>query len=52
LATNEEAKRKNLKVGVGLYLRHSQPVIETVARLKEGAIGPVALMCCYFNLIR
>lgn len=50
LATNEEAKRKNLKVGVGLCMRHNQKVQESVARIKDGAIGPLTLMCCYFNM--
>jgi predicted dehydrogenase len=50
LAANEEAKRKNLKVGVGLYMRHSRRIQETVARVKDGAIGPIVLMSCYFNL--
>jgi predicted dehydrogenase len=50
LAANEEAKRKNLKVGVGLYMRYSRRVRETVARVREGAIGPAALMSCYFNM--
>lgn len=50
LAANEEARRKNLKIGVGLYMRHSRRVHETMARLRQGAIGPVAFMCCYFNM--
>ncbi len=49
LAANEEAKKKNLKVGVGLNMRHSRRVQEAVRRVKEGAIGPLGLMCCYFN---
>ena len=50
LATNEEAKRKNLKVGVGLCMRHNEKVQESIARIKDGAIGPLSLMCCYFNM--
>ena len=49
LAANTEAKRKNLKVGVGLYMRHSRRVQETMARLQDGAIGPTSFMSCYFN---
>lgn len=49
LAANEEAKEKNLKVGVGLNMRHIRHVQEAVRRVKEGAIGPAGLMCCYFN---
>ncbi len=50
LAANKEAKRKNLKVGVGLYMRYSRRVQEAMARIRDGAIGPVALMSCYFNM--
>jgi len=50
LAANEEAKRKNLKVGVGLYMRYSRRVQETMARVRDGAIGPTSLMSCYFNM--
>jgi predicted dehydrogenase len=46
----EEARTKNLKVGVGLYMRHSRRVRETLRRVREGAIGPTELMCCYFNM--
>ena len=49
LAANEEAKKENLKVGVGLNMRHIRHVQEAVRRVKEGAIGPLGLMCCYFN---
>lgn len=47
LAANEEAKRKNLKVGVGLMHRHNLRIQETVRRLQEGAVGPVLLLRCY-----
>ncbi len=50
LAANEEAKRKNLKVGVGLYMRHSVRVQESLRRVRAGAVGPVVMMSCYFNL--
>lgn len=50
LAANEEAKKKNLKVGVGLYMRHSRAVQETVARVRDGAVGPIVMMSCFFNL--
>ena len=49
LATNEEAKRKNLRVGVGLMFRHSPVFQETVRRLQDGAIGPILLMRSYWN---
>ena len=50
LAANEEAKKKDLKVGVGLYMRHSRRLQETLARVREGAVGPIVMMSCYFNL--
>jgi predicted dehydrogenase len=37
-------------VGVGLYMRHSRRVQETFRRVRQGAIGPVSLLCCYFNM--
>lgn len=49
LAANTEAKRKDLKVGVGLMCRHNLGYQETVKRLQDGAIGPVMLMRCYWN---
>jgi predicted dehydrogenase len=49
LAANEEAKKKDLKVVVGLHRRHSVIYQETIARLKDGAIGDVVLMRCYWN---
>lgn len=49
-ATNEEAKRKNLKVVVGLMLRHNIRIQETVKRLQDGAIGDIPLLRCYWNM--
>jgi len=49
LAANEEAKKKNLKVGVGLQHRHDLRFQETMKRLKEGAIGDIAFMRSYDN---
>ena len=46
----EEARKKNLKVGVGLYMRHKLSVQEVMRRVRDGAVGPVELMCCYFNM--
>ncbi len=39
LAAAEEAKKKNLKVGVGLQRRHKKGYIETVKRVQDGAVG-------------
>ncbi|NQT52578.1 Gfo/Idh/MocA family oxidoreductase [bacterium] len=49
LAANEAAKRKNRKVGVGLMYRHDRRYQETIRRIREDAIGPIALMRCYWN---
>ena len=49
LKTNEEAKRKSLKVSVGLMFRHHHCFQETVKRLQDGAVGPIMLVQCYWN---
>lgn len=49
LAAAEEAKKKNLKIGVGLQRRHQVGYIETVKRLQDGAIGDISSMRCYWN---
>jgi predicted dehydrogenase len=41
LAANEEAKKKDLKVSVGLQRHHQAKYIETMKRLHDGAIGGV-----------
>ncbi|HEX8310570.1 MAG TPA: Gfo/Idh/MocA family oxidoreductase, partial [Chthoniobacteraceae bacterium] len=41
LAAAEEAKKKGLKVGVGLQRRHQIGYIETMQRLHDGAIGDI-----------
>ena len=48
LATNEEAKQKNLKVVVGLMKRHDLRFQETAKRVLDGAVGPISLMRCYW----
>jgi myo-inositol 2-dehydrogenase / D-chiro-inositol 1-dehydrogenase len=50
LQANQEAKRKNLKVVVGLMYRHNVRFQETVKRLQDGAIGSIPLMRCYWNM--
>lgn len=50
LATNAEAKSKNLKVVVGFHNRHSPRIRETIRRLRDGAIGPINLMRAYWNV--
>lgn len=49
LAAAEEAKKKNLKVGVGLQRHHQPNYIETVKRLQDGAIGDIVAARVYWN---
>ncbi|HEV2970384.1 MAG TPA: Gfo/Idh/MocA family oxidoreductase [Pirellulales bacterium] len=49
LASAEEAKKKNLKVGVGLQRRHQANYLETVKRLQDGEIGDITAMRVYWN---
>jgi myo-inositol 2-dehydrogenase / D-chiro-inositol 1-dehydrogenase len=49
LAAAEEAKKKNLKIGVGLQRHHQKGYIETVQRLHDGAIGEIVAMRAYWN---
>src|SRR4051812_10313693 len=49
LAAAEEAKKKNLKVGVGLQRHHQAGYIETIKRLHDGAIGDITAARCYWN---
>jgi myo-inositol 2-dehydrogenase/D-chiro-inositol 1-dehydrogenase len=49
LAAAEEAKKKNLKIGVGLQRHHRQCYLEGVKRLHDGAIGDIVAMRCYWN---
>jgi predicted dehydrogenase len=48
LAAAEEAKKKNLKIGVGLQRHHQPAYQETVKRLQEGAVGDITSMTCYW----
>jgi predicted dehydrogenase len=49
LEANVEAKRKSLRVGVGLMYRHQQCIQEAVKRVQDGAIGSIPLTRCYWN---
>ncbi len=49
LAAAEEAKKKNLKVGVGLQRHHQAGYLETVKRLHDGAIGDIHTLRIYWN---
>jgi predicted dehydrogenase len=47
LAINEEAKKKNLKVGVGLMCRHCVARQELFDRIKNGELGDLSLLRAY-----
>jgi predicted dehydrogenase len=49
MAANQVAKQKDLRVGVGLMYRHNPVFQETVARIRDGAIGPIPLLRAYWN---
>jgi predicted dehydrogenase len=49
LAAAEQAKKKKLGVGVGLQRRHHLGYMETVKRLRDGAIGDIHTLRCYWN---
>ena len=49
LAAVESAKKKKLKIGVGLQRHHQETYLETMKRLKDGAIGDIVSMRCYWN---
>ena len=50
LAAAEEAKKKNLKVGIGLQRHHQGGYLETIKRLHDGAIGDIHTMRTYWNV--
>lgn len=49
LAANEIAKQKNLKVGVGLQRHHHGAYEEAMKRFRDGALGPIQSLQCYWN---
>jgi predicted dehydrogenase len=49
LAAAELAKKKNLKVGVGLQRRHQPSYLEAIDRLRNGEIGELITLRCYWN---
>src|SRR5262245_30729851 len=49
LAAVEESKKKKLGVGVGLQRPHDTRYIETIQRLKDGAIGDIHTARAYWN---
>lgn len=50
LEGNEEARRKNLSVVVGLQRRHQQNYLEGIQKIRDGAVGDVQLVRTYFNM--
>jgi predicted dehydrogenase len=49
LEANEEAKKKNLAVAIGLQRRHERKYMETIKALQDGAIGDIILARAYWN---
>ena len=49
LAAGVAAKAKQLKIGVGLQRHHEAKYIEGVRRVREGAIGEISFLRCYWN---
>ena len=49
LAAAEEAKKKNLGVGVGLQRHHDASYVETIKRIHDGEIGEVISQRVYWN---
>jgi len=49
IAAAEKAKEKKLSVVCGTQRRHQKSYIETIEKLKEGAIGTVLGGSCYWN---
>lgn len=49
LAAAEEAKKKNLKVGVGLQRHHKPGYVETVKRIQDGALGDLIYLRAYWD---
>lgn len=47
-AAAEESKKKNLKVAAGTQRRHQASYIETIKRIKDGAIGDVVTLRAYW----
>ena len=47
IALGEEAGRKNLKVGVGLMVRHCRARQELLNRIRDGQIGDIVAMRGY-----
>lgn len=49
LAAAEDAKKKNLKIGVGLQRHHQPSYLEAIDRIRNGEIGDLITLRCYWN---
>jgi myo-inositol 2-dehydrogenase/D-chiro-inositol 1-dehydrogenase len=49
LAAAQEAKKKNLKVGVGFQRHHQHGYVETIKRIQDGEVGEIMLLRCYWD---
>ena len=49
LAATQEAKKKNLMVGIGLQRRHEERYKDNIKQLHDGVIGEINLMRVYWN---
>jgi predicted dehydrogenase len=49
IEANKLAKQKKLKVGVGLQRHHQAGYLETIKRIKDGAIGDIIALRAYWN---
>ncbi|MGB8166507.1 MAG: Gfo/Idh/MocA family oxidoreductase, partial [Chthoniobacteraceae bacterium] len=50
LAAAEEAKKKNLKVGVGLQRRHKPGYLEGIKRIQDGALGQIMYQRTFWDM--
>src|ERR1051325_3609144 len=49
IAAAAEAKKKNLKVGVGFQRHHQRAYLEMVKRIQDGAVGEIQLLRAYWD---
>jgi predicted dehydrogenase len=49
MAAAELAKQKNLGIAAGTQRRHQKSYIETIQRIRDGAIGQIVYAKCYWN---
>ena len=49
MAAGELAKKKNLGIAAGTQRRHQLNYVETIKRIREGALGEIVYGRCYWN---